>query len=311
MHIESGADCVKFQKSCLYEKFTKQALEAPYKNKNSWGQTYGDHKKHLEFSEDQYLILQKYAEEMGILFTASAMDPISLDFLLSLSVPFIKIGSGDADNILLIEKAAATQVPLIISTGMQTMESVENIYNLVKKFHSQFALLHCISAYPTPSTEANINVITKFRERFSDIVIGYSGHEENYNITLAAVALGAKIVERHITLDNSWKGNDHKCSLTPNNFKNMVDSIREIEGALGNGIKQIQPCEIDCYNKLGKCVVAAKFLPKGHTLKSTDIKVKVARLKGITPSNIYKVLKKKLKHNLDEDQVINAEDLET
>ncbi|KAK9509374.1 hypothetical protein O3M35_006705 [Rhynocoris fuscipes] len=308
---ECGADCVKFQKSCLKEKFTKQTLNTPYISEHSWGRTYGEHKKYLEFSESQYIELMQYAEDIGILFTASAMDSVSLEFLASRDVPFIKIGSGDGDNLMLIENAASTKIPLVISTGMQAMINVKKVYKTVKKYHSEFALLHCVSSYPTPPEDANLKVITKYKEEFPDIVIGYSGHELNYNLTIAAVVLGAKIVERHFTLDNNWKGNDHKCSLTPNNFKKMVDSIREIEIAMGNGIKEIQPSELECYNKLGKTLVTAKCLQSGCKLDITDIKVKVSSIKGISPIEIYNIIGRKLKNDLEEDQIIKENDLES
>lgn len=115
---QCGANCVKFQKTCLKEKFNSAALKRPYNNPNSWGETYGEHKKHLEFTEEQFRELQAFANQVGILFTASAMDTESLKFLIRLNVPFVKIGSGDANNLLLIEEAARAQIPLIISTGM-------------------------------------------------------------------------------------------------------------------------------------------------------------------------------------------------
>ncbi|XP_050524582.1 sialic acid synthase [Daktulosphaira vitifoliae] len=225
-----GADCVKFQKTCINEKFTALALYQPYVSKNSFGATYGEHKQFLEFSDEQFRELKKYAvKKVGIHFTSSAMDLASLDFLLSLKVPFIKIGSGESGNVQLLEKAAKANIPLVISTGMQTLDDIHITYQVVNRYHNKFALLHCVSAYPTPPEEANINMIKTLRKCFPNIFIGYSGHEIGSCITTASVALGAKIIERHITLDRNMKGSDHICSLDPSQFSKLVRDIRYIE----------------------------------------------------------------------------------
>ncbi|KAF6211766.1 hypothetical protein GE061_012281 [Apolygus lucorum] len=307
---ECGADCVKFQKSCLKEKFTKNALESPYVSPHSWGSTYGEHKSFLELSEDDYTELQSYSRGKNIMFTASAMDPVSLEFLITLKVPFIKIGSGDSDNLLLIEEAARSGVPLVISTGMQDLEGVKRVRSVVETHHKNFSLLHCVSAYPTPVKEANLQAITTLKIAFPGVVVGYSGHEEGYNLTLAAVALGAKIVERHITLDKTWKGNDHKCSLTREELKSMIDGIREIELAMGTGVKTIMECEKPCMRKLGKTIVASKNLDIHRVLQEGDLKIKVARELGFPPHTVSNLIGKKLVECLSEDDVIRREHLD-
>lgn len=189
-----GVDCVKFQKSCLTEKFTKAALERAYKSPNSWGDTYGKHKEHLEFSIEQYQELNAFAEKVGILFTASAMDIQSLNDLYGMNVPFIKIGSGDANNIELLTKSAQNYTPLIISTGMQDEQMVHRIVNIMKiNNKSNYCLLHCVSSYPTEPSNANLKMLKRFRELFPDVCLGYSGHEHGIAISIAAVLLGAKV----------------------------------------------------------------------------------------------------------------------
>ncbi|RVE40688.1 hypothetical protein evm_014663 [Chilo suppressalis] len=189
---DAGANCVKFQKTCLKEKFTKKYLERPYENPNSWGKTYGDHKTHLEFTESQFRELLKYAKEVGIPLAASAMDMVSFDFLVNNKAPFIKIGSGDSNNPLFLKYAASKNVPLIISTGMVDKKAVKSIYDILSKHHKQFCLLHCVSAYPVPYEDCNLNVLQDYKQSF-DVPIGYSGHEVGTPVALAAVALGAKI----------------------------------------------------------------------------------------------------------------------
>ncbi|XP_044259170.1 sialic acid synthase [Tribolium madens] len=307
---ESGADCVKFQKTCLTEKFNKTALTRPYPGANSWGPTYGEHKKFLEFSNEQFRELQSFANEIDILFTASAMDLQSLRFLASLKVPFIKIGSGDSNNLLLIKEAAATKIPLVISTGMQEMQGVRATYECVTQYHKNFALLHCVSAYPTPLEDINLEVINLYKKEFPDIVIGYSGHELGIDVSVAAVALGAKIIERHITLDKRQKGSDHQCSLEPQELKLLIKKIRELEIALGKPVKVFQPSEHPCYNKLGKSLVASRALRNGDILQLENIKIKVAEPKGIDASLLKDVLGKRVKGDINEDGTILEEYLE-
>ncbi|CAG9772926.1 unnamed protein product [Ceutorhynchus assimilis] len=305
---ECGVDCVKFQKTCPQEKFTKAALEALYLGENSWGKTYGEHKAYLEFSNEEFMELQQYAQSIDVLFTASAMDEVSLKFLIEINVPFIKIGSGDSNNFLLIEEAAKSGIPLVISTGMVEFETVQRIYNLVSKYHKNFALLHCISAYPTSYEDINLKVIQDYQQKFPDIVTGYSGHEIGLHITVSAVALGAKIIERHITLDKTQKGSDHKCSLEPQELKLLIEQLRSLEVALGQPFKRVQISEKPCFEKLGKSLVYANNYTKGHKMTHKDFKVKVSvPKKGYNATKYQDILGKILLIQVAADQPIELE----
>lgn len=190
----AGADCVKFQKSCLSQKFTQNALNRSYDGPNSWGQTYGAHKQHLEFNIQQYKQLQQFANESGILFTASAMDIQSLYDLYDLNVPVIKIGSGDANNIPLLLMAAQFTTPLIISTGMQDETMVRRIVQIMQdNGKTNYCLMHCVSSYPTAPNDVYLKMLCAYHEYFPNICLGYSGHEQGTSISTAAVALGAKV----------------------------------------------------------------------------------------------------------------------
>lgn len=199
---ESGVDCVKFQKSSLADKFTGDALGRPYASVNSWGNTYGAHKSHLEFSIDQFRTLQSYAKKIGILFSASAMDLRSLAQLYTLELPFIKIGSGDANNFQLLQYAASRTTPLVISTGMQSETTIRKIVEIMQYNGKQnYCLMHCVSSYPTAPQDATIRMVEIFGEMFPNICIGYSGHEQcTAAITGAAVILGAKVCFKKIRL---------------------------------------------------------------------------------------------------------------
>ncbi|KAH8247369.1 hypothetical protein KR038_002972 [Drosophila bunnanda] len=327
---KAGCHCVKFQKSDLPAKFTRSALEREYISDHAWGKTYGEHKEYLEFSKDQYLELQAYSRELNVDFTASAMDECSMDFLLELNVPFIKIGSGDANNFPLLKKAAGLDLPLVISTGMQTMATVERIVQIMEEAGKQnFALMHCVSSYPTLPTDCHLQTISLLKSRFPNVVIGYSGHELGISISQAAVLLGARIVERHFTLDKNQKGSDHRCSLKPQELRDLSTaigdfklgkeplSVSEIVSTLngGNELKEalrnvhdkdILPCELPCRNKLGKSIVATHNLHKGHILQMADLAIKVSEPSGLTAEAYFKILGKELTVSVCEDEPITG-----
>ncbi|KAL7857690.1 hypothetical protein AOLI_G00177920 [Acnodon oligacanthus] len=304
MAKDCGADCVKFQKSELEHRFTKRALERTYNSPHSWGNTYGAHKRHLEFSHEQYRELQQFSREVGIFFTASGMDEMAVEFLHAINVPFFKVASADTNNIPYLEKTAKKGRPMVISSGMQSMETMRCVYRTVKKHNPNFTILQCTSAYPLPTEHANLRIITEFQKEFPDIPIGYSGHEGGISVSVAAVALGAKVVERHVTLDKSWKGSDHAASLEPAELAALVREIRTVELALGSPLKQMLPCEASCHKKLGKSVVARKAVLKGTELTLDMLGVKVAEPQGIPPEKIFNLVGKKIRVDLQEDDTV-------
>ncbi|XP_041641668.1 sialic acid synthase-like [Cheilinus undulatus] len=299
-----GADCAKFQKSELGNRFNKEALCRPYTSKNSWGKTYGEHKQYLEFSHDQYRELKKYADELGIFLTASGMDGMAVDFLHELDVPFFKVASADAGNFPYLVNTAKKGRPMVVSSGMQSMDTMRQVYKTLKQHNANFTFLQCTSAYPLDPEDVNLRVITEYQKEFPDIPIGYSGHETGISISIAAVALGAKVLERHVTLDKTWKGSDHGASLEPTELKELIRSIRLIERAMGSSLKQMLPCEKSCHDKLGKSVVAKVSIPKGTTLTLEMLTVKVAEPMGISGKDIYELVGKTVTKDLEEDQTI-------
>ncbi|XP_077574577.1 N-acetylneuraminate-9-phosphate synthase-like [Stigmatopora nigra] len=307
MAKDCGADCAKFQKSELQYKFNKRALERPYKTKNSWGETYGDHKRHLEFSHEQYKELQKYAKEIGIFFTASGMDEMAVEFLHELNVPFFKVGSGDTNNFPYLAKTAKKGRPMIVSSGMQSMETMRQVYKTVKEHNPNFAILQCTSAYPLEAEDVNLRVIAEYQKEFPDIPIGYSGHESGIHISVAAVAMGAKVIERHITLDKTWKGSDHEASLEPPELAELVRAVRLVERAMGSGLKKMLPCEKPCHDKLGKSVVAKVKIAKGTVLSLDMLAVKVAEPMGAAAEDIFQLVGKTVTEDVNEDESILPE----
>ena len=306
---EAGADAVKFQKRSVKRILTKEGLDAPYENPNSFGKTYGEHKKALELSESDYAELFAFAKAHNVSFIASGWDEESIDFLDDLGVAFYKMASADLTNFPLLEHTAKKNKPMILSTGMSDLDTVKKAYELVSKYNNQIAILQCTSTYPTSYEEIHLNVIRSYQKLFPDVVTGYSGHELGIAIPAAAVAMGAKIVERHFTLDRTMKGGDHAASLEPAGFKKMVRDIRNIEKALGSSEKTVQESEIKVFQKLGKSLVTLHDIDP-DTIITREMLTTKGPGTGISPMKLGEVLGKKTKVHLQKDVIIKETDIE-
>ncbi|XP_022091805.1 sialic acid synthase-like [Acanthaster planci] len=227
-----------------------------------------------------------------------------MEFLHQLDVPFFKVGSGDTNNFPFLIRSAKKGRPMVVSSGMQSMETMRKVYQTLKAENATFCILQCTSAYPLEPEDVHLRVIQEYQKEFPDIPIGYSGHESGKIITLGAVALGAKVVERHITMDKTWTGSDHKASLEPDELKELIADIRFLERALGSRVKEMRKCELACHNKLGKSVVAAKPITSGTVLTEDMLTVKVAEPKGYAPENIYNLIGQTLKRDVEYDETI-------
>ncbi|ODM98227.1 Sialic acid synthase [Orchesella cincta] len=319
---ECGVSCVKFQKSSLPDRFTQSALDAPYIGENSFGKTYGKHRAHLEFSHEEFKMLQEYAEQtVGIMFTASCMDisfvinvshdaPTTIAVCGFLAQHWSAFHQRDTNNPLLIEHVAKLGLPIVLSTGMADFDTVCSAHKILKKNNSTFALLHCVSAYPTPPEDVNLAVIQLYKSRFPDVPMGYSGHEEGIVIAIAAVAFGAKIIEKHFTLDKTMKGTDHPCSLNPKEMKELVAGIRKVEAAVGKPIKSFLPSEVACNTKLGKTIVSRKDIEKGALISISDISIKVSRPPGLQPKYLKSILGCRATQKIPNDTPITKEDVD-
>lgn len=306
---ESGADCVKFQKRTISRILTKAGLDMIYENPNSFGKTYGEHKKVLELSDEDYYQLKKYSEKLDLVFCASGWDEESIDFLDKLGVSYFKMASADITNFPLLEHVANKGKPIFMSTGMSNMNIVKKAVQLVSKTNKKIGLLQCTSTYPTSFEQINLNVIKTYRKEFRECVIGYSGHELGIAVPVAAVSLGAKIIERHFTLDRTMKGGDHAASLEPQGFKKMVRDIRNIEKAMGSNEKNIQSSENDIFKKLSKSIVSTIDIQKGDAITLDKITIKGPGT-GISPMKIDKLVGKKTKNKIIADSIISDQDIE-
>ena len=243
--VEAGAQAVKFQKRTVEVVYSTDELLKP--RDSIFGKTNGDLKRGLEFGKKEYDIIDKYCKEKNILWTASCWDQDSLKFIMNYEPKFLKIASASlTDSSLLIEHKN-TNLPIILSTGMSTMEQIEKAVNILER--KNLILLHCTSSYPCKIEELNLKAINTLIEKFS-LLVGYSGHEVGLATTVSAVALGSCVIERHITLDRSMWGSDQSASVEPIGFKKLVNNIRATEMALGDGIKIVYQAEKDIIKKL-------------------------------------------------------------
>ncbi len=235
---------------------------------------------------------------------ATAFDFPSVDFLAKLEMPAYKVASGDLKNIPLLKYIAQVGKPIILSTGGGTMEDVHRAYDAIMPINPQLCILQCTAGYPAAFEELNLRVITTFRERFPQTVVGLSSHDNGIAMALAAYMLGARVIEKHFTLNHTWKGTDHAFSLEPIGFQKMVRDLRRARIALGDGVKRVYPSEVAPMVKMGKQLVAARDLPAGHALRPEDIAIKSPG-GGLEPYEIDKVIGRTTRVALQQDQAIS------
>lgn len=246
--VKCGADAVKFQKRTVNVVYSPEELERP--RPNPFGETNLDLKNGLEFGIDEYSELDKHCKDLGIMWFASCWDEGSVDFMDQFDPPCYKIASALITDRDLLNHTAAKGKPLIISTGMSTMEEIRAAINIVEKhIGNQYVLLHCTSTYPATTEELNLQVIESFRSEFK-VPIGYSGHETGMITTVMAAVFGASVVERHITLDRAMWGSDQSASLGVKGLETMCEYIRLWERAKGDGLKIVFNSELPVIEKL-------------------------------------------------------------
>ncbi len=306
---ECGCDAVKLQKRHNRTLYTADLYNKPYENENSFGATYGEHREALEFGLAEYQELMAYARELGLIMFATAFDFISADFLAGLDIPVYKIASGDLTNTPLLKYVAGFGKPMIISTGGATMDDVRRAYDAVMPINSQICLLQCTAAYPATHEELNLRVIETYRKEFPQALVGLSDHENGIAMALAAYVLGARVVEKHFTLNHTWKGTDQAFSLEPIGMRKLVRDLRRARTALGDGMKSQYPGEKSPIMKMGKKIVAARPLVPGCVLTMDDIALKSPG-DGLPPYELENVLGKKLITALKPDDNITFEMLE-
>ena len=240
---ESGADAVKFQVKNIEKSFAKELLDSPYVNENSFGKTYREHKMALEFSEEQMKQLYDFAAKIDIICFSTPFDTDSVDMLERIGNSIYKISSFHVTDLNLIKYVCQTKKPIIISTGMSTIEEIDKAIELIKKYTKDFVIMHCVSCYPTEDEDVNLNVIPTLKNRYN-CPVGYSGHERGIAITASTVLLGSCAIERHFTLDRTMKGPDHASSVEPIGLNDIVTRSKKIFNAMGTSEKEVLDCEL-------------------------------------------------------------------
>jgi N-acetylneuraminate synthase len=245
--VEAGADVVKFQKRDL--ELAVPLAQRDILKDTPWGKiTYMDYKKKIEFEKEQYDEIDAYCKSKNIMWTASVWDINSLKFLLNYDIPFIKIPSACVTDIELIKAAKESKLPIVMSTGMSTMQEIREAVSIFEKSYP-LTLLYCKSSYPTPDVEVNLNGMLTLKKEF-DFKVGYSSHEEGILHTMIAVIMGAEVIERHITIDSTLWGSDQAISIEPEHLINLIKTIKRVPIVLGSKDIELQPSEIPNKEKL-------------------------------------------------------------
>jgi N,N'-diacetyllegionaminate synthase len=303
--VEAGVDAVKFQTFISEDIVTCHAEKADYQKENTGNEQESQFEmlKKLELSFKEFRELKAYCDKRGIIFLSTPFDRKSVDFLDKLKVLAFKVASGEISNFPLLSHIASKGKPLILSTGMSTLEEVEETLEVLReKQNSKVVLLHCTSDYPAKIEEVNLRAVETMRQAFH-LPLGLSDHTLGIEISIAAVAMGASVIEKHFTLDKDLPGPDHRASLEPQELKDLVRGIRNIEKALGDGIKTPSKSEMNTKLIARKSIVAAMDIKRGELLNEHNLTVKRPG-NGISPMRWNEVLGKKAVRDFKEDELI-------
>ena len=306
--VDAGVDYVKFQTFKANKIVTRQAKRADYQNENTKNlDTQYEMLKKLELNEDSHHLLIKYCNHKGIKFLSTGFDLDSLEFLHKIGIRLAKIPSGEITNYPYLKKVAQLFSEVVLSTGMSDMDDINKALAILLKFgvkKDNITILHCNTEYPTPMSDVNLKAMLHIQTEL-DVKIGYSDHTLGIEVPIAAVALGAIVIEKHFTLDRNLPGPDHRASLEPNELKSMVKSIRNIEKALtGSEIKEPSKSELKNKQIIRKSIIALKPITKGEIFNNRNIGTKRPGT-GISPMKWESVIGQASKDNFEQDELIS------
>ena len=309
MAKECGADAVKFQTFKAEESTSSKTEKARYQKQNdTTKESQLEMIKRLELPFSDFGILKRYCEEKEIDFISTPDGVESLNYLMKIDIPLIKIGSTEVTNIYFLEALAKTLKPLILSTGMSTLGEVERAVEIIKQNgNDNITLMHCTTDYPTEIRDVNLKAMVTLRNAFN-LPVGYSDHTEGFEAAIAATTLGAVFIEKHITLDRNMQGPDHKASMPPSEFKEYVKYIRNTECLLGDGRKKPTQNEIEIMSQVRRSILSARKLNKG-TIISRDMLCYKRPGDGIPPEYTDILVGRELKRDLEKEEVIKWEDV--
>ena len=304
----AGADAVKTQKRNNKSLYTKSFFNQIYDNPNSFGSSYGEHREKLELKKNDYKELIDYSKELKIDFFATPFDLKSLEFLEQFDLPFYKIASADITNTILQAEIAKTKKEIFLSTGGGTLEDVKRAKENIFKYNEKLSILQCTASYPAKLEDMNLRVITTYAKNFPGIRLGLSDHENGIDAGPIAFMLGARVFEKHFTLNRANKGTDNAFSLEPTGLSKFVRNLKRIEIMLGSEEKKQLDIETKPLIKMRKSPVLIKNKKKGECINIEDITLKSPGL-GIHPYEIEKIIGKKINRDLNIDDYIKFEDI--
>ncbi len=264
-------DAVKLTKRDLSQELSASAMKRPYNSPHSFGKTYGEHRAFLELSDEEHFEVYQLAKEKGLDFIETLTAPGTLSLLKLFTPDRLKVASRDLTNLPLLEAMAETKIPIILSTGMGGKKEIDDALEVITKYHDNISILHCLSEYPAQYKNINLKTITYLKKQYPQYSIGYSDHSIGIAVPVAAVALGAEIIEKHITIDRQLKGTDHAGSLGIDGLWRMVRDIRNIELALGEENIFVPEAVESARKKLERSIATKKELPAGHVLREEDL----------------------------------------
>ena len=306
MAVSCGANAVKFQKRDIPSELTKEAFNKPYDNPNSFGKTYGEHRLYLELSEEEHLELKEYASAVGIVYFCTPCDVPSVELLERIGCPFYKVASRDLTNIPLLEKLGSTGKPIIISTGMADLEDIDDAFRALNRGPESVIIMQCTSEYPCHLENVNLKAMDTLRKRYNSLV-GLSDHTSGVIISAAASVMGAQIIEKHITLDRTMKGTDQPGSLEYSGLRKLIEYIRAIEIAMGDGEKIVNPATKAAKEKLARSITSKQFIPEG-TIVTEEMLCLKSPGTGLKWKQRNEIIGKKSLHDIQPDVTIQPSD---
>lgn len=302
-------NAVKLTKRDLDEELSASQMNKRYENENSFGKTYGEHRAFLELSDEAHYEIFKYARSKKLDFVETLCATKCLSLLKLFTPDYLKVASRDLTNIPLLEAMAETKIPIILSTGMAGTRALDEALETITKYHSDISILHCVSQYPTNPNNLNLNTIKYLQKHYGQYTIGFSDHTIGISAPVAAVAMGAKIIEKHITIDRRMKGTDQKGSLGPDGVNRMVRDIRLTELGMGREELFIEPSVENARIKLERSIATNRDMKEGEVITQNDIHM-LSPGDGVKWSDKEQLIGKKLKTSLPKNEIIYLNQVE-
>lgn len=302
-HDLRSVDAVKLTKRDLDHELSATQRNQPYDNEHSFGATYGEHRAALELSEEQHAEIFEYAKSYGLDFVETLCSPSCVSLLDHFTPDYLKVASRDLNNEPLLHALAETRIPIIISTGMAGQDELDAAIATISRYHENISILHCVSQYPTDPVNVNLETISYLKQHYGRFRIGYSDHTIGISVPVAASALGAEIIEKHVTIDRRMKGSDHACSLGPDGVLRMVRDIRLLDLSMGEEGMFVADGVAAARQKLERSIATVRTIAAGDVIKEDDIHL-LSPGDGFRWSERDSVVGQRAAQNIPQDEII-------